>query len=308
MSRGRSLDEVQRALQPNPDRHWIIPGAVRAGACIAMYGGVAQGRLLAAEMAVSALTFTRFMGTLPPWIAAQVAYLAADPYSAVQTLQKLLAGRLEDDTEGLDLHTPPSDDPPAAFWDEFTAEIVSKKQRLVVVDDILWCGAGDPARALLRALKKLSYQGVTSVVCYTGSYVGGDTPQNAWADAFLHHTQDRLTKAIRLTNSANSSIATAVPSEEKTAITWTPYPRSNVTAIELEVWQALYKKGKASASDVGESVASFTATKRVRTALTNDVLEALLAKDEVLLEKVPMSVGGKNRKIWSVKLPEREDQ
>ena len=90
---GLRLDQLEQA-RPDPERHWLIDGMVRAGSRTLVLGGPGSGRtLLATELACAVATFTGCLGGPPPRQAGRTIVVTDDPFETAQTARRLLTGR-----------------------------------------------------------------------------------------------------------------------------------------------------------------------------------------------------------------------
>lgn len=301
-----SLDEAADAARPD-GRHWIIPGAVREGAKILLSGSVAAGKtLVALECAVSAFTFTRFMGILPPWVAARPAVLTADPHGTVQKLRLLLEGRGEADATGLDLITCTGD----MDWKLVCAGLLSQGKKLIVIDDIGHATQGEPAN-LLQALRPNVAGGATvfATVQTQRSNHMAVTPTveraiTGWEpDVRMRVSKDIANEAIEVTGASGVSIAKAIPMWTRDSLTWEPYPAGvELTRLETEVWRSMYRLKQ---TTIGAIAKDIDMSDKARKRLVQDALDSLATKGVAGFEMQYKGVGGKQFRVWSVRLPER---
>lgn len=312
-----SLDEAADAARPD-GRHWIIPGAVREGAKILLSGNVAEGKtLVALECAVSAFTFSRFMGILPPWVAARPVVLTSNPHDTVRKLRLLLDGRGEADATGLDLITCTGD----MDWKLVCAALLAQGKKLIVIDDYHHV---DPSTYydLLQALRPNVAAGATVFVTQQTAMALPHPyhvqPEDKallqdcederaafhnWFDVHLFVRKDSASEAIEVTGASGVSVAKAIPMWTRDSLTWEPYPAGvELTRLETEVWRSMYRLKQ---TTIGAIAKDIDMSDKARKRLVQDALDSLKAKDVADFEMQYKGVGGKQFRVWSVRLPER---
>jgi len=127
----KTLEQLEVTTNPE-EKHWIIPNAVNEGVHICLDGAPGKVKdIIAAEIAISATTFTKFMGVIPPWIAAKTLYITKDGYDTAVIFRKLLSGRnIEVSPDDLRIVEMPngitmlSEDLSQTFWDSVYQDAV----------------------------------------------------------------------------------------------------------------------------------------------------------------------------------------
>jgi hypothetical protein len=299
-----TLEEIEATARPDSNRHWILPGAVRTGTKILMTGADEPTlNLVAAELAVSATTYTRFMGTIPPWIAAATMYVTNDMYMTSTNIRRLLNGRgLEKSPE--DLHIVPFDHyfqwlvqwgAPSAV----TANLaVHNTAKLLVLDTTTL--DEEHKNEVLTSTQRLADTGITTIICTTDPVNAAYT--RVWKDITFVVEHDRLNQAVVFTTSSRESeaITKAHCVRAKHYIKFEPLPTCEYTKTELAVWQAVYRLGHATTASTREALGF----KKSQTDLLRGAFDSLHKKGALTYEQQDTRVDHRRTKVWSVKLTE----
>jgi len=77
--KAQSLEEIEQNIKPDPKKHWVIPGTVRAAISTAIIGpDCREKQIVLACMAISSTAFTKFMGYLPPLMTSNTLFVIDD--------------------------------------------------------------------------------------------------------------------------------------------------------------------------------------------------------------------------------------
>jgi len=206
-----TLEELEKTMHPT-DKHWILPETIQASSNVLLIGTPHVTKLISAEIAIAATTFTKFLGTIDPLFSARTLYLTDDVFVTVTNLRKLLSGRgIKDSPEDLQIvHIP--GDITESFYEPINKQIQDHRIKLIIinVNDVFY----------VQNLWLDTSQGVTTVIAT-------NQPENwnMWpprkARVLLHTTWDMIQQTMSIsTTNQKDTITTARMIITKSSITF----------------------------------------------------------------------------------------
>jgi hypothetical protein len=285
----KTLEEMEAAAKPDPERHWILPGTVKAGIKLAIIGKECKAKqIIAADLAISATAFTKFVGAFEPQLAARTLYVTDDELATSTIFRKLLNGHRVKDPDDLELVYDTYGEELPSFWQDLVDEIETKKIKLVIVEN-------NSSHSLPRnKVNTLINNGVTVVSIR-------DNDQNFFTQNEITVTQDITNNSIIL-SSPNSTIAHCKVYETVDSIKLVPLPPIELNRMEEEVWCALQQLGPTTVKSIKESIGNNNIAKENMIPI---VLSNLKDRNIVNCEDQKGRAGIGGTKIWSVVMPER---
>lgn len=294
------LDEMERVSKPDPKKHWILPGTVRAGAKIALTGNKDAGKsLVAAEIAISASTGTKFFSMVDPWITGRTLYFAGDTYKTTTMLRNILNGRGIKAPEDLRLVPAPDNSYRAhgihtqytLFWDAIRTTVQEFNPKLIIIDpdtDFIMEGKANSVELVKRKTLQFFHLGITVILCSRNPDMWRD-----WRDSQLVVEQDTARNILHLRGGA-TTITRVQPVFTKNNITFIPMPNLETTNLEANVWRFLFETPVATEGDIKKALGVKNKN------LVADALASLKEKDLIKFELQKKQLGGKSVKVWSI--------
>ena len=297
MTGPQSLEELEATVRPDPNHHWVVPGAIQAGGKLVLLGSRSTTDLVLAELAVSVATCTPFLGGYKPWFAGGVIVCTDDTYTMVHLIRRLLVGRqLEQSPAELKL-LPISDkeDDNSLFWENLDNIFKRTPPKLLLIDEpyrlITGKGYMDD---LPRHCSAYAKKGATVIVANPN--VRGDSWDSLW-DAELNTNLDTVQNTLILSSRARNEddpIARAIVEHNRDDISFTVLPNKSMNDFEQRVWLALERKGPATIGAVRKRLDIEPAGR----GFIRDTLDALTKKGLVRCNPAIKGHSGKAYSVW----------